>query len=606
MTQSSPGIAVKEIDLTASAQSEASTVCSFAGKFAWGPISQRVRISNEQNLINRFGEPSDSNATDFLVAASVLAYTSNLDVVRIGSKTESFNANSAGDTVSILNLDDFESGLTDISNIEFLAKYPGALGNSLSVSVCVTSSDYQRELPGTVTLSRSKTVTYTPADTETLEDYFNVGDFLLVGTTRYQVSVVEPETLTLSKVYIGSTDITTASRLWQYASLFAAAPAASSVHVVVVDEGGLFTKERGAVIESFESLSLIPGTKTADGQPSYYKDVLERSSDFVYAGGVDLTTVNQFRVEKLSFTAGEELETIGLDDYIAGYALFANAEEVDASLIVGGEAIKTGDATLANYLIDNIAEVRKDCMVCLSPAGTSVINNNNNEVDDIITDRRLLSSTSYAQMDSGWKYMYDRYNDKFRWVPLNGDVAGIYSRVDRERDPWFSGAGESRGILKNVVKLAFSPDKSQRDQLYPNGINPVTDFNTSGPTLFGDKTLLTANSAFNRVNVRRLFIVLEKTISNAARFALFEFNDEFTRAQFVSLVEPFLSEVKGRRGIEDFRVVCDETNNTPQVRAGNRFVGTILVKPNFSINFIELNFVAVGPNVTFEIAAAVV
>lgn len=608
MTQSSPGIEIKEIDLTASAQQEASTVCSFAGRFGWGPILQRVRISDETNLVARFGEPSDINATDFLTAASVLAYTNTLDVVRVGATGESFNAVSSGvSAVSILNDEDYDVSAPSLASIEYVAKYAGALGNSLAVASCVNANDYQQTLPGTFSFTRSKQVGYTPAASETLSDYFNPGDFIVVDGVRYAVASIltSPARLNLVKVYVGSTTPTSVARLWQYASLVAAAPASGLAHIVVVDEDGLFTKEAGAVLEVYESVSLAPGAKNADGSALFYKDVINNKSNFVRAGGVTLTNANPLKkVVKQSFTLGSE-DSIGVDDYIKGYELFQNSEEVDASLIVSGESIKAGNAVLANYLIDNLADVRRDVMVCVSPSKESVVNNRGNEVEDIIADRRLLSSTSFAQMDSGWKYMYDKYNDKFRWVPLNGDVAGVYSRVDRDRDPWFSGAGEARGVIKNVVKLAFSPDKAQRDRLYPNDINPITDFNTSGPTLFGDKTLLGKNSAFNRVGVRRLFTVLEKTIGKAARFALFEFNDQFTRAQFVALVEPFLRDVKGRRGIADFRVICDETNNTPQVIAGNRFVGTILVRPNYSVNFIELKFVAVGPTVSFEIAAGI-
>ncbi len=269
------------------------------------------------------------------------------------------------------------------------------------------------------------------------------------------------------------------------------------------------------------------------------------------------------------------------------------------SLILGGD----GNLTKSVHIINNIAEVRKDCIAVISPRRSDVVNNSGyvgKDVDDTITYRNSLPSSSYAVLDSGYKYIYDKYNDIYRYVPLNGDTAGLMVRTDNERDPWFSPAGFNRGQVKNVIKLATNPTKGQRDQLYKSGINPVVTFPGQGTVLFGDKTLLAKPSAFDRVNVRRLFIVLEKAIATAAKFTLFEFNDEFTRAQFRNLVEPFLRDVQGRRGIYDFRVVCDESNNTPEVIDRNEFVGDIYVKPARSINFIQLNFVAVRTGVEFS------
>jgi phage tail sheath protein FI len=276
--------------------------------------------------------------------------------------------------------------------------------------------------------------------------------------------------------------------------------------------------------------------------------------------------------------------------------LFANPDAVSISLIVSGP----GNATVAGHLISNIAEVRKDCLVFLSPTRASVIDNIGSETTSIITYRDSLTSSSYSVMDSGYKYQFDKYNDVYRYVPLNGDIAGACARTDLERDPWFSPGGLNRGIIKNVVKLAWNPNKTDRDNLYVKGINPVVSFQGEGTVLFGDKTMLSRPSVFDRINVRRLFIVLEKSIASAARSSLFEFNDQFTRAQFVNLVEPYLRDVQGRRGITDFRVVCDESNNTPNVIDANQFVGDIYIKPARSVNFIQLNFVAVRTGVSFE------
>ena len=258
------------------------------------------------------------------------------------------------------------------------------------------------------------------------------------------------------------------------------------------------------------------------------------------------------------------------------------------------------DATVAIYLINDIAEFRKDCVVFLSPPQWTAVNNVGNEAHDIVTYRNTLPSSSYSFIDSGWKYQYDKYSDIYRWAPLNGDIAGLCVQTDTTRDPWWSPAGYNRGNVKNVVRLAWNPRAAYRDLLYSNGVNPVISQPGAGTILFGDKTMLSKPSAFDRINVRRLFIVLEKAISTAAKFTLFEFNDQFTQANFVNMVNPYLADVKGRRGIYDFRVVCDQTNNTPQVIDSNRFVGDIYIKPARSINFIQLNFVAVRTGVDFN------
>ena len=286
--------------------------------------------------------------------------------------------------------------------------------------------------------------------------------------------------------------------------------------------------------------------------------------------------------------ADGDIET-GLDEFV-------NAETVDVGLILTGAAT----TQVAEYAIDNIAEVRKDCVVFISPLMADVVNNPGDEADDIVVTRNALTSSSYAFMDGNWYYRYDKYNDRYRWVPCNGSVAGLAARTDEIRDPWYSFAGLNRGILKNVVKLAWNPSKAFRDQLYKSGVNSIVSFQGQGTVLYGDKTLLSKPSAFDRINVRRLFIVLEKSIATAAKYTLFEFNDEFTRAQFRTLIEPFLRDVQGRRGIFDFKVVCDTTNNTPEVIDTNRFIGDIYVKPARSINFIQLNFCAVRTGVAFE------
>ena len=294
-------------------------------------------------------------------------------------------------------------------------------------------------------------------------------------------------------------------------------------------------------------------------------------------------------------------DSVSLGDIASGYDLFASAEDVDISLVLQGKAIGgTNKDGLAKYIRDNICESRKDVVGFISPDKADVVDNDGDEVTAVKAFRNGITNSSYVFLDSGYKYMYDKYNDVYRYIPLNGDMAGLAVRSDELRDAWFSPAGYNRGGIKNIVKLAFNPNKAERDLLYQSDINPVVTFPGQGTILFGDKTLLGKPSAFDRINVRRLFIVLEKAISTAAKFSLFEFNDSFTQGQFKNLVEPFLRDVQGRRGIVDFRVVCDETNNTGEVIDRNEFVGDIYVKPSRSINFIQLNFVAVRSGVEFS------
>lgn len=602
----SPGVSVREVDLTTVVRSAASTDGGFAGMFTWGPVNDVTLVSSEEDLVNTFGSPDGDSFIDFFVAASFLAYTDKLRLVRIGNTTDMANASDSGSgSVVILNDDDYETQEGTLSSDAWIGKYPGDLGNSVAVATCSTAAEFSTALPGSWTFTRgSKTVTYTPDVAETLSEYFNVGDYLQVDGTRYAVASVDSGTqLTLARVYSGAAVPTTINRLWRFAPQFGGAPGTDELHVVVLDEDGEFTSVAGTILETYEALSTVAGTLYPDGSAAYYKTAINRNSDFLRVGDVDPATLNATnKIELVSLSAGADgNDQFGTDEYMDGYDFFADAESVDVSLLMAGAA----DATIANYLIENISEVRKDVMTFISPEKADVVNNSGSEVEDVVEFRNTITASSYAVMDSGWKYMYDKYNDVYRWVPLNGDIAGLCARTDRVRDAWYSPAGFNRGNVKNVVKLAFSPSQAERDDLYTNAVNPVVNFPGQGVVLFGDKTLLAKPSAFDRINVRRLFIILEKSIANASKFTLFEFNDEFTRAQFVSLVEPFLREIKGRRGIQDFRVVADTSVNTPQVINNNQFVGQIYVKPNYSINFIRLDFVAVRTGVSFdEVAGA--
>jgi phage tail sheath protein FI len=635
--QVSPGVNVSEIDLTTIIPAVSTTTGAFAGHFRWGPVDQRVLIDSEDTLVKQFLHPTSNTAADFFTAANFLAYGNSLYVNRVvfsqntNSTSQARNATSTGNTSVVFfvkNEDDYRANYSNgiAGGGMWIGKYPGLIGNNLRVSTCLSGNAYQSTLTGSVAFTNN--ASYAIGSGTNFTNQLTVGDILIAGPDRVAVKVAgitNATYITLQGKYVGNTVASQSNvqRRWEYFDYFPGAPGTSiqvsqyggtgdEMHVVVADEHGGITGIANTILEVFPNLSKTINAKSEDGTDIYYKNYINKNSRWVWwnshvtgiTGGRSVTYVGnhasgaQSKPVNASLTRGRDGALPRATDYINGYNKFRNAEDVDVSLILGGAS----DSTRANHIIQNIAEFRKDCIAVLSPLQTDVVNNSGYagaEVDDIVAFRNSLPSTSYAVLDSGWKYQYDKYNDLFRYVPCNGDTAGTMVRTDIDRDPWWSPAGFNRGQIKNVVKLAFNPNKTERDQLYKHGINPITTFPGEGTILFGDKTLLTKPSAFDRINVRRLFIVLEKAIATAAKYTLFEFNDAFTRAQFKALVEPFLRDVQGRRGITDFRVVCDETNNTPEVIDRNEFVGDIYIKPARSINFIQLNFVAVRTGVDF-------
>jgi hypothetical protein len=563
--QLSPGVNVSEVDLTSVVPSVSTTVGAFAGDFQWGPANEIVQIGNEVQLVERFGKPDSNTFTSFFTAANFLQYSNDLRVVRaVGSGA--LNSTTSGTGVLIENRNDYDENHSSGTGANiFGAKYPGIIGNSLKVSICDANNT-------------------------------------LISSWEY------------------STLFDSAARTSQYVfeNNSLRDNANDEIHVVVVDTTGKISGTANTVIEKFAFLSKASDAKTEDGSSNYYKEVINSRSKYIWwlnhpigssnwgrpatdNAGYSLLTLNDYTL------SGGQTSAPSTANRITAYGLFENPDSVDVSLIMAGE---TTGATLPVSLI-NIAESRKDCMVFFSPDRDDVIDNVGSEANDIKTLYKVTfesyatgvgsePESTYAVADSGWKYQFDKYNDTYRWVPLNGDVAGVCARTDLERDPWFSPAGLNRGQIKNVIKLAWNPTKAQRDIIYKAGVNPVVSFPGEGTILYGDKTFTSRPTAFDRINVRRLFIVLEKAISRAARSSLFEFNDEFTRAQFVNLIEPFLRDIQGRRGIYDFRVVCDTTNNTPEVIDRNEFIGDIYIKPARSINFIQLNFVATRTGVAFD------
>ena len=628
--QISPGVNVSEIDLTTVVPAVSTTEGAIAGHFRWGPIDQRVLIDSEDRLVNIFNKPNSNTATDFFTSANFLAYGNALYVNRVVSTAN--NATTGGTGTYISNEDYYNETYANISGHgDWVAKYPGELGNSLKVSVCQNANAWQSTVSTSYYATRNSSSVTLAGDgtgSSNTETQFVVGDILLLGPDKEQrkVSTLSGNTITLTSDYTGNTvanyttDIT---RRWEYFNYFDTAPTTTTyatsvgasddaIHVIVVDEDGAFAGQQGTILEKYEDVSVAPDARTDQGAGNYYKEVINQGSAYVWFGAHNSNLTNAGVRAELgtsyghnslpvsnSMSGGIDGATPSAAQKIAGYNIFKNADEVDVSFLLGSNA----DTTLATHLITNIAETRKDCIAVLSPERADVVNNNayeGKERDDIIAFRDTLPSSSYAVMDSGWKYQYDKYNDVYRYVPLNGDTAGLMVQTDSTRDPWYSPAGFNRGNVKNTIRLAYNPAKGDRDQLYKKGVNPVVTFPGQGTVLFGDKTMLAKPSAFDRINVRRLFIVLEKAISTASKFTLFEFNDEFTRAQFRNLVEPFLRDVQGRRGITDFRVVCDSTNNTGEVIDRNEFVGDIYIKPARAINFIQLNFVAVRSGVEFS------
>ena len=630
--QLSPGVNVSEIDLTTIVPSVATSVGAFAGPFAWGPANEVITISDEVRLAERFGKPDDTNYEYWFSAANFLAYSNSLRVVRAANTSSSNNSTANGVGVLIENEDDYTSNHETATNTAygvFAAKWAGALGNSLRISICPSANAFSSNV--TAQVAGATTNAAVSGDT-TVNLNANVSSVLqsddLVsldnGTSYVRVVSVNDNEYPLANIILASAITSTVAnntsvlRKWQYADNFGVAPGTSDfvsnktgsndeMHVIVLDEDGKFTGTANTVVEKYAFVSKASDAISGDGSSNYYKTVINDQSRYIWwmahaagaanwgnaAAGTTFTELTN--PVYASLTAGAD-GTITAADVVNAYNQVANPDSIEISLIVSGPA----NATVAGHLISNIAEVRKDCVVFLSPEKTDVVNNYGSETSSIIAYRDGLTSSSYAVMDSGWKYQFDRYNNIYRYVPLNGDIAGLCARTDLERDPWFSPGGLNRGIIKNVIKLSWNPTKAERDDLYVKGVNPVVTFQGEGTVLFGDKTMLSKPSVFDRINVRRLFIVLEKTIARASRTSLFEFNDQFTRAQFVALVEPYLRDVQGRRGITDFRVVCDESNNTAAVIDRNEFVGDIYIKPARSVNFIQLNFVAVRTGVSFE------
>ena len=645
--QLSPGVAVVEKDFSAIVPAVSSSVGAFAGTFVWGPVLDPVTISSENVLVQRFGKPTDANAQSFFTAANFLSYTNNLLTVRVDTAGARNAVVTQTGTVTSIVMDVKGDSYATVPSVTIGA--PNVTGGIQATAHAVLVSDRVDRIvidnPGSgYTGAPTVTIAVGPGTDATAHSTITTSGIKINNFDSYTSSYVHGEGVVgeFAAKYPGalgnSIEVSMADQTkyaaWEYKDQFDSAPATSTyaasvggsndeLHVVVVDVDGKWTGTAGTVLEKYAFVSKASDAKKSDGTNNYYKDVVNSASRYIWwmdhttevattvngvgASGVawGSTAVNNGFKDLL--TAVTKTLSGGVDDLSAtdgeimtAYDIFANGELYDVSLIPLGKA----SAAVATHVINNVAEVRLDCVVFVSAenadSGDIIIGSGSDATNAILAYRLGLPSTSYAVLDSGYKYQYDRYNDKYRYVPLNGDVAGLCARTDYTNDPWFSPGGLNRGQIKNVVKLAFNPGKTERDSLYKGGVNPVVNFPGQGTVLFGDKTLQAKPSAFDRINVRRLFIVLEKAIATAAKYQLFEFNDSFTRAQFKNLVEPFLRDVQGRRGVTDFRVKCDDTNNTGEVIDRNEFIADIFIKPNRSINFITLNFIAARSSVNFE------
>ena len=566
----SPAITVKEIDLTGVVPNVQTTTGAYVGNFRWGPVAVATKVDNEATLVSTFAAPDDANTIDFHSAAYYLRYSNSLFVVRevTSAARNSRDSDAVGQRI-VGNSDAFDTQVAalDSDSHTFIGKFPGTLGNSIDIHICPV------------------------ADSDGVFDNWT---------------------------YKGSFDSRPGSSADAIAKTGLAAPK-DEIHVAVVDADGELGGTKGAVLETYPFVSLASNVKDFDGTSLYIKDVINARSQYVKMAGFGNQSkfsanagttavasrdydqlVGNPQTESFVLTNGVESGALATGQYLTGFDLLEDTEQITVDfLIAPGMTSNADQATVVNDLVSIASSTRKDCVVNASPSRSSVVNNAT-PTASAVTSAELFTRSSYLIVDNNYLKVYDKYNDKYIMIPASSSTAGLCAAADRDAAPWFSPAGQRRGAYLGITSTSYSPNKSQRDTLYKAGLNPAGNIPGQGVLLFGDKTFMARPSAFDRINVRRLFLVIERAVSLAARNVMFEFNDEFTRAEFVNILEPFLREVKGRRGITDFRVVCDETNNTAAVIDRNEFIATLFIKPARSINFVTLNFVAVRTGVEFE------
>jgi hypothetical protein len=575
-TLQSVGVQVTETDLTPVTQPVSASIGAYVGHFNWGPALELTNVVSETVLGKIFGTPSkylDFTSGSFLTAESFLKYGNSLRVIRTvdtgtakNAKGEVYLYGTLEETLCIPNKTAFDIASTTVLTCPFYARYPGALGNSLSLRVFHANNT-------STTATESK-------------KFFSA----LASTTLWATSDETEAT------YVSETPITN-----------------DEVHIAIYDELGLISGTKGTVLETWEGLSLARDARASSGANNYWADVINTGSSYVYVGNAnDVATLsnNTYTLVgngAITFTSGANGDQ-NSNNVVAALSLLEDTDNIDVNLIFAEAFI--GRAPEINAALISVVENRKDSIAFLSaPLNLYTLSDDEAKRTALKTAKDSFPTTSnavlsYTVFDSTPVYVYNKYADRYEWIPACGHMAGLCAYTDEIADPWFSPAGFNRGQLRGVTKLAYNPKSTDRDDLYSSNINPIVNVPGQGIILYGDKTGQKRPTAFDRINVRRLFITIQRVIASAAKYQLFELNDEFTRNAFVNIVDPYLRDVQGRRGITEYKVVCDETNNTPQVIDTNRFVADIYIKPARSINFISLNFIATRTGVSFtEIGA---
>ena len=630
-SQVSPGVVIRESDLSnAVVVGDVAITGAIASSFRKGPVGKITNVSTERELIDTFGAPSEANAADWLVASEFLRYGGRLSVVR--AATAVVNATESGTGVLISDKDAFDAGVT---SEKFAARDAGADGNNLSVVIVDRGPDYTINKTGHG-LAVGGTYTDDAAVAHEVYELNGANSFRIIKGSAAPTPAAGDTAVVYSASdwnarQIGATGLTFKSIAPRPGTSAYAAERFLSydeVHVAVIDTA------TNTVLERMTYLSKLTDGKSPEGNSTYWKDYVNQYSGYIYAGAAlsasEITSAGEdpgadaasygatsgapLVLARILPTAGGALSG-GTDDYAytagevgAAYDLFLDTEATEVDFVLmGGDAADETDTIAKAASVAAVANSRKDCVAFISPwTGAQIATSGGSaltpaqQLANTLEFFENIGSSSYVVLDSGVKYTYDRFNDKYRYVGCNGDVAGLCVSTSAVLDDWFSPAGLNRGGLQNVVKLAFNPNKAQRDDLYTNRINPIVSFPGSGPVLFGDKTGLASPSAFDRINVRRLFLNVEKRARALAESVIFEQNDAVTRSNFNSAIASYLSEVQARRGVTDYLVVCDGTNNTPEVIDRNEFVAELYLKPTRSINYVTVTVTATKTGVSFE------
>ena len=629
-SQVSPGVIIRERDISTGVLTGVSALrAGFASSFRSGPVGKIVNIGSERELIDTFGSPAEANAADWLVAGEFLRYGGQLAVVR--ASTGVLNATLDGSAVLVGSKEDYEAGAGNSE--KFVARTAGADGNNLHVVIIDRGPDFTITKSGHG-LSVGGTYTDDAAVGHEVVEVVDANTVRIIQGTSAPTPASGDTSVAFSNSQWNSTGIGSTGLTFKEVgprpgtSAFASERFIShdEVHVAVIDTS------TNTIVERQLYLSKLLDGKSTEGASTYWQSYINEYSNFIYAGvltSAEFTTLGEdpgassasygataaapVNLARILKTAGGGLSG-GIDDYAyttgeisAAYTQFQDTEETSIDFVLmGGSMGNEADTLVKAGAVAAVANARKDCIAFISPFNGNQIASSGNvaltpaqQLENTIDFFSSIGSSSYVVKDSGLKYTYDRFNDKYRYIGTNGDIAGICVSTSQIGDDWISPAGTSRGGLQNVVKLAFNPNKAARDDLYTNAINPVVAFPGSGPILFGDKTALASPSAFDRINVRRLFLNIEKRARGLAEGVLFEQNDVVTRASFNAALTGYLDEVQARRGVTDFLVVCDDTNNTPEVVDRNEFVAEIFIKPTRSINFVTVTLTATKTGVSF-------